>query len=341
MFVLRISVNTNSVGSIKADLTKALPEVKSSHRVEAIARGLGFDTNAALRAAIENETTERQVDGAAFMAYLKSKEFAVSERAFYVAAARTAVQKVLSEIPQLTVSGVGIGRRQKLDNGKLETLEEYDARFLYGRNECLDDNSIEQFLLSLAFVAKIEPTKTINRQNSGSYRLKHIAEEWSCSYPDGTELGPQYVRNGMLIAAAVHYGFKYRISMDEFGYYNPNVQFNMSKRCIEDVDYEIRPYTAQERHLRKERRKNEAAARVNLRALVATNLARSGNRPAAWAKAEKLTRSIERTSLSSIANINIDTSEIDPSITDEIDLCPSCQRNWKSRYTTQCAVCAD
>jgi hypothetical protein len=41
MFVLRIPVTLSAVEQIKSGLTKSLPEVKSSHRVEALGRSLG------------------------------------------------------------------------------------------------------------------------------------------------------------------------------------------------------------------------------------------------------------------------------------------------------------
>ena len=50
MFVLRISVAPSAIERIKVQLTQSLPDVKSSHRVEALGRGLGFRTYAALRA---------------------------------------------------------------------------------------------------------------------------------------------------------------------------------------------------------------------------------------------------------------------------------------------------
>ena len=48
---------------------------------------------------------------------------------------------------------------------------------------------------------------------------------------------------GMLIAAAVHMGFKYKTYVDDLGYDLPNVNFNMSKRSIDELDFEIRPST--------------------------------------------------------------------------------------------------
>src|SRR5260370_1447636 len=81
---------------------------------------------------------------------------------------------------------------------------------------------------------RVQPTKTIT-SGSGSDRLKHIAENYACTYPEGVKLGPQYVPNGMLIAAAVHMGFKYKTYVDDLSY--ANVNFNMSKRSIDELDF--------------------------------------------------------------------------------------------------------
>jgi hypothetical protein len=94
----------------------------------------------------------------------------------------------------------------------------------------------------LALLARVPKTKTI-RSGTGSYGLKHIAENYVCEYPEGGELGPDYVPNGMLIAAALHMGFKYKTYVDDLGYDTQNASFNMSKAIIDELDAEIRPRT--------------------------------------------------------------------------------------------------
>lgn len=87
---------------------------------------------------------------------------------------------------------------------------------------------------------RVARTRTI-RDGTGSYWVKHIAENFDCTYPEGEKLGPHYVPNGVLIAAALHVGFKTKSHHDELGYHSLNVTFNMSKSCLEDLDYVIRP----------------------------------------------------------------------------------------------------
>ncbi|MCA6108057.1 hypothetical protein [Bradyrhizobium cenepequi] len=43
---MKLTITITDVEHIKAVLRTALPDVKSSHRVEALARGLGWRTNA-------------------------------------------------------------------------------------------------------------------------------------------------------------------------------------------------------------------------------------------------------------------------------------------------------
>jgi len=178
-------------------------------------------------------------DGPAFCTYLTDHGFHETSRPFYLAAGRVAVRAVLDTEPRLTLHGIGVGRPKRKDDGKWETPRELYARVRQSREEYVSDSGVEEFLAALAFVERITPTKTI-RPNTGSYRLKHIAEKYTCTYPDGGRLGPRYVSNGALIGAAIHAGFKYKTFIDELGYDSLNVDFNMSKPALVDLDCEIR-----------------------------------------------------------------------------------------------------
>lgn len=241
MFVLRISVTPSAVEHIKAELTRGLAEVKSSHRVEAIGRGLGLRSYAAQRAASQQPAPPTAtVTGAAFASYLKEHGFQVEPAHFYRAAAQVAIRRVLDAVPRLHIHGLGFGRPQRNADGTRQTSQQQYAEFLEHRQECLGEDAAEAFLRSLALLARVKETKTV-RSGTGSYRLKHIAENYACTYPEGAPLGPDYVPNGMLLAAAVHMGFKHKTYVDDLGYDAPNATFNMSKTVIDDLDAEIRP----------------------------------------------------------------------------------------------------
>jgi hypothetical protein len=164
----------------------------------------------------------------------------VDPEPLYLAAAEVAVREVLRTIPRLHVFGIGFGRPQRTSEGLWSTPQQRYAEFLQSRKECLGRRPTKAFLRSLAFLALVPKTKTI-RSGTGSYRLKHIAENYASTYPEGAKLGPDYVPNGMLIAAAVHMGFKFKTHVDELGYDTLNASFNMSKSAIDDLDALIRP----------------------------------------------------------------------------------------------------
>lgn len=69
-------------------------------------------------------------------------------------------------------------------------------------------------------------------------------------------LGPRYVPNGALIAAAAHAGFKVREYDGSL-----NTSFNMSKRSLINLDYEIRPngVRAKDRRIRNQARQRGGA----------------------------------------------------------------------------------
>lgn len=241
MFILEIAFTLDRLDAIKAELTRTLPHVKSSHRCEAIARGMGFRTYASAKAVAQSASLDRiTLHGEPFVAYLAKRDFRASAEPFYRAGAKVALRDVAKMNPKLTMWGIGIGRPRRKADGEWESWRDRNVRFVDAREELVSDGAVGAFLTSLAFIAKVKRTRTI-RNHTGSYRLKHIAENFACTYPEGSRLGPKYVPNGALIAAAVHAGFQYRSYVDELGYDDLNVNFNMSKPCIDELDREIRP----------------------------------------------------------------------------------------------------
>jgi len=259
VFTLSIAITASNLDTIKLALTKALPDVKSSHRCEAIARGLGFRTYASL---LEEVRSGREpvatADGAAFRQYLASQDFNVGSLAFYRAAGFAALKSVAEAHPRLTNHGIGIGPPRNA-GGYWQTAAERRSRFAEGRADLVSESSVEPFLLSLAFVQRVERTKSI-RPSTNSYWLKHIAENYACTYPDGGELGPRYVANGLLIAAAMQAGFQIKTFIDDHGYESINAGFNMSKSSLYELDCEIRPdgARAQSRRARERQRSQKS-----------------------------------------------------------------------------------
>jgi len=248
MLNLYVPINATSVEAVKKYLWSELASVKSSHRVEAIARGLGFKSYAAmLHTAKSGSHTLSRADGSRFSLYLHEHGFGVEPIHLYRAVARMAVAVVLANTSRLSANGYGFHRpRWDADKKRYETTEEQYAKFTQNRAELLSKYGLDEFLLAFALTQKIPPTKTVRRV--GSYRLKHIAERMPFTLIDGTELGPRYVSNGALIAAALYAGFRMKTYVDHLGYDEINVSFNMSKRVVDDLDCEIRPRGDLARH---------------------------------------------------------------------------------------------
>lgn len=234
MFTLQILIAfPEQIDSIKADLTKYYPDIKSSHRVEALARALGFKTYAALRAAdlFWDGPIHAKIDWDAFSNYLVQKGFNPTAKPLYLAVGRSAIRLILSEYPNLTYEGAGINT----EHHKGETTQEYVARFRKAREDMLLDSSVEEFLRAYSVVSRISGTRTITKKR-GAYGLKHIAEKAKIVYPDGEVSPPSYVCTGSLIFAAMNSGFYYKEIEG-----SQSVYFNMLQKSIEELDREIRP----------------------------------------------------------------------------------------------------
>lgn len=156
MFVLHIRITAQSVKKLKLGLAKSLRDVKSSHRVEALGRGLGFRTYASLLAGCRSsEPCFAEVSGTCFSDYLAEHGFLVDPETLYLAAAQAAIHEVLDAIPRLTIFGIGIGRPQRTREGSWPTPQQRYAEFLKHREECLDQHAAKAFLRSLAFLTLI------------------------------------------------------------------------------------------------------------------------------------------------------------------------------------------
>lgn len=244
MFDLQVTVTHATIASIKLALCKLLPEVKSSHRCEAAARGLGFRTYAScLAASREGTSAPAKVSGAEFSCYLALHDFSAPGSHLYTAVAQVVLANIRAVYPHLCVNGFGSGPWNFP-----ETRDERKTRFAQERDNMTGPRAVDGFLASLAFLARVERTQTV-RSSAYSYRLKHLAEDMQCTYPGGEKLGPVYVPNGAFIAAALHAGFKVKPELDSYGRYTRNATFNIGKASVGDLDCEIRPdgYLAEQR----------------------------------------------------------------------------------------------
>lgn len=198
-----VTLSVADVATIKNFLRTIYPDVKSSHRVEALARGFGFRTNASLIAALEERPISVVADETAFDTYLAAHGFARGRFGLGDALAHVILARVMTAIPELSANG--LGRIDPYDRRRAR--EEQQAEFDKSRLDLLSPYSAEAFRSAYAFASTLVPRQTFTKGRS-SYGLKHVAEAYARSHP---ELGlAPYMANGVFIAAMHQLGFKWR-----------------------------------------------------------------------------------------------------------------------------------
>ncbi|HEV7264741.1 MAG TPA: hypothetical protein VGN83_07475 [Falsiroseomonas sp.] len=200
---MRLTVSLPLVEAVKTELRISLPDVKSSHRVEALARGLGWATNAALRAALAVEPSDRIADPGAFHAYLAERSVAVPARALFDGILRAQVRAVMGSNDRLTRHGFGV-----YDEGRI-SVAEWRTRFAASRAEMLEPAALGEFERACEFLSRLSRTQAPTKVLS-TYNLKHSAERWHRHRGIEGRWDREYVSNGMLLAAAYHLGFHVR-----------------------------------------------------------------------------------------------------------------------------------
>jgi hypothetical protein len=203
---MELNITLTDVERMKDTLRTALPDVKSSHRTEALARGLGWGTNAAMRAALAAAPVKSAPDENAFRGYLRDHAFETPGGVLPLSFAQAGVRRAMDLEPDLSRFGYRVPR----DRG--ETVEDAEARFVASRAEMLDEHAVGEFIRASSFLSEFRPRKSMNRTRS-SYGLKHDAER----------LAGDYVANGMMIAAALAMGFS--AARTHSG--SPNAHFNI------------------------------------------------------------------------------------------------------------------
>ncbi len=201
---MNLSIASHDLDPLKGHLLALLPQAQSSHRAEALARGLGFNSNAALRAKVAEAPVDCEIDGSAFIDFMKSRDVpdvpwdTLSEAVVRVKLAdqRAAIAAVMEQQPELGSGGFRTwdGRR---------TVKENADDFRADREEMLESHSVAEFMRAVAFLRTKEKARTVSRKRT-SYGYKHEAERFHRDLAPGAN---PYVANGLFIAAALHLGF--------------------------------------------------------------------------------------------------------------------------------------
>ncbi len=135
-------ISQANIEAIKAELRRIVP-AKNSHRIEAIARGLGYRTYAALRADLELSPRACQINALAFSEYLKGRCIECAPEIFQEAIARVMADE--SAIVLLHTSGAAY---LKTRSENLELPDRLEA-FLAG------DGAVAEFRRTLSDVAPV------------------------------------------------------------------------------------------------------------------------------------------------------------------------------------------
>lgn len=201
---MKFFISSADIDPLKGHLLARAPMIKSSHRAEAMARGLGFKSHAALRIALQEGAVACAVDDDEFAAFLRERggdavpvdlllDAVVSIK---LGEERTAIEAVLAREPDLSANGFRTYDRRR------STQENADS-FLASRSKMLEGPYLAQFARAVGYLGTLEKSKTVSRKAT-SYGYKHDAERFHEAVdPDGNP----YVANGMFIAAALHLGF--------------------------------------------------------------------------------------------------------------------------------------
>jgi hypothetical protein len=216
---MRTLVSLTDIESLKKELAVLLPDVNASHRAEGMARGLGWNTNAALRADLAEGPSQRRVGEWQFKEYLSDHGFPDVEWGVFseavvrvlLANEREAVRAIMKREPHLSQAGYPyIDPRH--------SPAEREAQWAEWRAAMLTADAIGQFVRAKEFLEQAVRTEKPVRRIS-SYGYKHQAER----FQKELKAPHHYVANGMFIAAALDLGFQIRRIPG-----SPNVYLNIA-----------------------------------------------------------------------------------------------------------------
>ena len=241
---MKISIKLSDLESLKRDIAEEYPEYGAGHRVEAIARGLGFNTYAHLRAQGTDRPISCDLNVEKFDFYLQGKPKAEDEQAkkskryttlhpLWVAVIRLWIEDTLCrpEAAGLTEGGFYLNPKSKT----------YSEDFARAKKEMLGHLQVSSFARSLEFLSRIKTTKRM-LDSPRSYGQKHHVERWWSSYGYEQTGENNYTYHGMYVLAAIHLGIK--IKLEDGG---PNCQLAVSGKSLAAL--EERPNALEDKDL--------------------------------------------------------------------------------------------
>jgi hypothetical protein len=201
----RYRLSNGRLTALRDAVEAHLPLVDANVAMEAVARGLGYQTYAILATGLSADT-RRPVDGVAAAELLSEHGIPASPSLFHHALATFAVREVLDVRYNLNQVGIELPRRQD-ERFRFGLREQMDERqHALSRAEMRSPQEAPGQIRALAFASVM----TGSSSYAGSDRLndyKHAAEVVSFALSDGTILGPAYVPAGIMAAGLLYAGF--------------------------------------------------------------------------------------------------------------------------------------
>jgi len=219
---MKVYLNHDHLAVMKRRMREAVPNLGASARMEAIARGLGFNTYSGMRTALSAGPVTAICNEAAFVNFVQERGEFTSPRVLQRTVIRTVLEPIVEANGKLTTHGYGLPNRYPPG-------EQYRGELERSRAEFFDDDYCDQFELALVMLQAAEKRKSLNRDYT-SYGMKHTAEQISRKHGIRTDLG-DYVSNGVFIAAALYEGFDVR----KIRWGDLNAFLNISTKAVKNL----------------------------------------------------------------------------------------------------------
>ena len=219
------SVTPATPTALKAAAARQMDDVRQpTHRLECLARALGFRTWAALQAqAAQGQADRRAVTLAPALAYAEEKDLDVTPYDLHATWALATKLRVASETPEIHADGWGrkscwprpTEAYQITTNAApgrvFQDLEAAaDSRLAERRKAWLEEHFTGGILRAMAFCSATRPASLDEGTLASSRELYLRAGEIAYDLGDGLRLFPDAVGHANLMAAAVDRGLKVR-----------------------------------------------------------------------------------------------------------------------------------
>ena len=210
------TVDPGHLDTLKVGASRYLPEIQPGLRTEILARALGFNSWAAVRASGE---TRRTLCIPAALAFAKERGLEIQPVDLHYTMAQATLLRIAGMTPLLHSDGYGSEYispgRDVIAEGISPGTQAYrercreliDAEFSRNRSELLSEKHGRGILCAMGVFSSLARTKTVGVRAPSSYTMKHVCERMFYDIGDDIMIPPSYVSNTEAIVAALDQGF--------------------------------------------------------------------------------------------------------------------------------------